>query len=112
MARISNFIGNPFYRTTFNNGRIFRSTGQSYSANLMSNLSTKNPVLTRKIFSNFINTKTNSTSNAVKNILKDYNKKINEDVNKKISNTQNYTKNSSIAANYYSALGSMFNYLL
>ena len=112
MARISNFIGNPFYRTTFTNGRIFRSTGQSYSANFMSNLSTKNPVLTRKIFSNFINTKTNSTSNAVKNILEDYDKKITEDANKKISDTQNYTKKSSIATNYYSALGSMFDYLL
>ena len=106
MARISNFVGNPFYRTTFTNGRIFRSTGQ------MSNLSTKNPVLTRKIFSNFINTKTNSTSNAVKNILEDYDKKITEDANKKISDTQNYTKKSSIATNYYSALGSMFDYLL
>ena len=117
MARISSF-GNPFYRTSFINGRIFRSTGQSYATNLLSNLSTKNPSLTRKVFSNYINTKNNSTSENVKKSLEEYDKKItdNKNVGKVLANYLNYssplyTGNSSLTPDY-SALGGLINYIL
>lgn len=115
MSRISGYGGNSFYRTTFMNGRIFRSTGQSYSANLLSSLSQQNPKLARKIFSNFIDKKSNSTADTAKNALNDYDKKISDDVKKivaaQVNQTPLYTDKSSLQAGYYSTLGNMFNYL-
>ena len=109
--------GNPFYKTSFINGKIMRSTGQSYSSTLLANLSTKNPTLTRKIFSNYINTKSNLTSENTKKTLENYDKKIRDEKNvgkvlaNYLSTTPLYTEKSALTPDY-SALGGLINYIL
>lgn len=104
--------------------------------NFLATMSLSNPRLTRNIFSQIMNNRVDSSSKKVKNTLSEYDKKLSSavknsingyDENKKISldkeskkalanyfnaSTPLYTGKSSISTDYYSAVGSLYNFLL
>ena len=87
--------------------------------NLLAAMSLRNPQLTRHIFSQLMDKRVDSNAKNVKKTLSVYDKELSntvKDVDKKLAErniqTPLYTGKSSIQADYYSALGGLFNYLL